>query len=463
MDPLAILATLLVLPSLAQTKTNVLAICRAAGLSATSFILGEPSERWIEISARVMDAWGAVPSAACKGFFLDLATDPGDPGDLSADQTPRAGWLSALGSGWYGTTRGGRTFATAFVTLTNTSSSPITFGPGQLTVESQDVAPDGGSPTYRNVPDPSIYTNLGGTLTLAVNASVTLGVIADQIGSYGSAVVGHISILVTQSFGSMSVTGSTLATGQEREDPDVYRARCRLAADKLSPGGPARGYRYTMNTAIDGTPLQRFDGSGAVTITTAYVSPASATGEVTIYYAGPAGPVDDIDVSSANANIAGTALGVITNPLGIVPDAVTLLPLTSDPNTGGPGGATAIATPIALTYTARLRASQVPGGATPGVYTTGGSPPAAIATLFTTIAAAVGSYLPGLGPGGVDAVAGEGVVYTDDILCTVRDAASGLYAVAVTAPSTPFTFVLLGHVATLDGTAISGTLTVVAG
>jgi hypothetical protein len=61
------------------------------------------------------------------------------------------------------------------------------------------------------------------------------------------------------------------------------------------------------------------------------VSPSSATGTITIYYAGPNGAVDDVDVSSANANILGVPLGVITDPIGVLPDCVTLLPLTNDP------------------------------------------------------------------------------------------------------------------------------------
>jgi hypothetical protein len=105
------LAALFTLPSQAQSYANILAIAAVAGLDATAFIDGEPTERWVYMMSAVSSTCSSVAQQTIAASFLDLATDPGDPGDLSPDQTPRPGFLSALGEGWYGTTRSGRTLS----------------------------------------------------------------------------------------------------------------------------------------------------------------------------------------------------------------------------------------------------------------------------------------------------------------------------------------------------------------
>jgi hypothetical protein len=124
---------------------------------------------------------------------------------------------------------------------------------------------------------------------------------------------------------------------------------------------------------------------------------------------------------------------------------VTILPGTSgDP--GGYGGVSAIDQTIAATYSVFIKAGDVPGGATPGTYTSGGSPPAAIAAIFTAIAAAISSYLPALGPGALDPVGGTGYVYTADLAGVIKGAFPGLYAPGMIAPGTSTTAVLETHV-----------------
>jgi hypothetical protein len=239
-------------------------------------------------------------------------------------------------------------------------------------------------------------------------------------------VAGAIATVTTQSFGALTCSNPTAAVGTDREDPELYRARCRIAASKLSPGGPGAAYRYAANTARDGSPLQRFDGSGVVGINRVYVSAESSTGKVTLYFADPDGPADQVDVSSANANITGIALGVIADPLGVLPDAVTPLPVATDPNTGGPGGAAAIAVTITIAGTAKIKAR-------PGV--TGS---ALIALAQQAIADQLdlppNGTFPNIPIGGVDQVAGAGVVYRSDLQDDIRDAADGMYAVNLTLP-----------------------------
>ena len=437
-------ADLITIPTRAQIKAQLIGLAEAAGLTVTSWVLGDPSERWLEISARAIDQFlSNITTQAIRGFFLDLATDPGDPGDLSSDQTPRHGWLSALGSGWYGTTRGAATLPTGFVTITNTGSSPTSpIPPYGLTFQRNSAASDGGVPTYRNDVAPLIYAGLGGTLTLAAGASLVIPVIGEQLGVYGNASPSAISICVTQSYGALSVTNASPVLGQAREPPATYVARCRQAAAAASPNGAADAYRYAATTGADGNVLQLYDGSGATSVNRVYVSPSSATGLVTVYYANLSGPATAAEVSSANANITGVPVGVITSPIGVLPDTATIGPTATDAVTGGPGGAAAIATPITIAGTVRIKG--VPGTAALAL----------VAAAQAAIAAAESSYFssPTTAPiGGLDQTLGAGVIYTADLQDLVASSYTGLYAPSLSAPAASTTTIAIGHVPTLAG------------
>lgn len=424
-------ADLFQLPTLAQAKANVLSIAQAAELKATSWILGSPSERWLEAWARVIDGFtSTVTTQAVRGFFLDLATDPGDPGDLSIDQTPRAGWFSALLLGWYGVVRRGQTYATTTVTIRNDGANvTLPFKAFDLTfttVAPEPVKGDGGRPTYRNTEDVSIYTEIGSTITLASLASLTVPVKAEQLGSYGNA-SNDTLICQTQSFGTLTVTASGTALGEEREARADAILRGRRAAAKLSPGGPGAAYQFAANTALDGTPLAQHDGTGLVSITRIYVSESSANGTVVCYFADADGPAIAVDVESANANIEGVSRGVIVNPIGVVPDAVTY------------SGLAAVATPITVVGTAKIQS-------VPGVDD---------ATLKTDAEAAIDDALElwfsTIPIGGMDQTLGAGVVYTSDLSGNARDAYAGLYAVNITTPAGSSTAITLGRVPTIAG------------
>lgn len=429
-------------PTVVQIKARVSAICVAFGLRVTSFVAGDPSERWLEVIPRAIDAFlGGPVTASIRSIFLDLATDPGDPGDLSADQTPRPGFLSARGEGWYGTTRGGATKATTTVTIHNTGSLPtLPFGAFDLTFTTPpdvDAKADGGRPTYRNSADPSIYTGLGSTTILAGDASLVIPIVCEQTGSYGSQLIGEITVLVTQSFGALEVTSANAAIGVERESPVLYRARCRQASSAASPNGASDAYRYAATTARDGTPLRRYTDDAIVGITRVFVSKDSGAGTVVCYFADPDGSADATDVASANANITGVPLGVITDPTGVVPDAVSY------------SGFAATAVPILVTATARIKA-------VPGV-----DPADLKAAAEAAIIKRLGeTTFPGFEIGGMDQINGAGFIYTSDLSGEVRAAYPGLYGESMSSPAGAGTAIAAGRVATLN-TSSFVTVTVV--
>lgn len=422
---------LITIPTREQIKTAFIAIAQSppVQLLVTAWVPGDATERWIEIGTRAIEQFLSNPvTEAVRGFFLELATDPGDPGDLSADQTPRPGWLSALGLGWYGVPRGERTFAAGFVTLTNTGSTVASFAPFDLTFQRTTAGPDGGFPTYRNTEDDALYVDLGGTITLAPGASVEIPAQAEQIGEYANAAPGQVAILVTQSFGVMSVSNDAPLLGSEREDRDLYITRCKLQSAAASPNGPADAYRYacTTTTAVDengvftGVPLPLYDGSGSTTVNRVYVSTDSDTTDVTIYLANPGGPATPVEVSSANGNIWGIPIvaddGVIynENPIGVAPDIATLGPTVADAKTGAPGPAAAISAAVGpLKGTAKIKLRK------------GETAPDLIRAVHEAIGISESEFFasPEEAPiGGRDPVAGTGYLYKSDIQTAIETA-----------------------------------------
>jgi hypothetical protein len=454
-------ADLVTLPTRAQIKAGIISVAQALTpgppLPVTSWVLGDPSERWVEISARLVDMFlSSITTQAVRAMFFDLSTDPGDAGDLSLDQTPRPGWLSAMGAGWWGVLRGGATYATGDLLVTNSGSTPATFAPFALTARRVTAGTDGGYPTFRNSADPAIYVGAGGTLTLAPGASATIPFIAEQLGSYSNAAPGQIAVMVTQSFGTLTCTNASPVLGDDREERAAYIARCRQQSAAASPNGPQDAYRYASTTGADGLPLQLYDGSGATTVNRVYVSADSSTGHVLVYLANPTGAATAAEVSSANGNINGITIahtdGVVynPNPIGVVPDTATLGPTITDAVTGADGPSAATEVPIVVLGTARIKA--VPGYASLSL----------IASAQASIGASLSAYFSTIPIGGVDQVAGAGVVYRSDLSDTVRDgnpddivegviASPVLYGVDIDRPTTATSAILLGRVAAYVG------------
>ena len=423
--------------TLTEIKTAVLDTAEAVGLPVRSWILGDPSERWTEIWARTMDQFlSTVITEAVRGFFLDQSTDPGDDGSLALDQTPRPGWLSGLGEGWYGVVRRGETFATGIITITNNSLSPIFPKPGDIQVERSVADPeDGGKPTYLTTADPSIYVNPDGSVTIAAAASIDLPIQADAIGTYANANAGEITTVITGTFGSLAANNASPVLAEDREGANDYRTRCRRASSRVATGGPTALYEYAANTASDGAPLQRHDGTGAVGITRIWVDDAvTEVGSVTVYLADDDGGVDAVDVASADANITGVPLGVITNPIGVVGGSI-------DYTTSS-----AVNLNVPVSGSVKITTTDA-GGLT-------------VAELKTKILTALAAYFSTFPIGGLDKVSGAGFLYTSDLAAVVKDSYLGFYAAVLTAPAGASTALALGEVAVLQSAAVDWTVTI---
>lgn len=461
------------------SKASIIAIAQGAGLSAGDFVEGDPAERFLEYAGRAMAAWGTVPTQAMRAFFFALCTDPGDVDDfgapdLSADQTPRPGVLSAFGAGWWGTERGGQTIATSTLVIQNAGdSATLPIPVGALIFEASTIVrSDGGSPTYVSTYS-AAFAGIGNTLPpLGPNATAVITVMAQQVGSYASAGTNKIDHCVTTTYGTIAVLSSTAAIAQDREQRGNFIRRCQLAADSNAAGGPENAYKRACNTAIDGA-VSSSGQPGGILLNYLTGEPVSilgcqvvrsATRRVTGYVYGASGPVSAEDLSSANWNITGVpaTLGLLTGkPAGVLPDGVTIGPIVTDPGTNSPGFANAIALTINVAFTAKIAASKVPGGMALGTYSYPGT--GGIAAVFTAASDNLGVWLPSLGPGANDQDAtGNGSIDTPDIQDEIAGSFPGLRNVVVTTPGGSSTAVAVGHVAVL-GSLTGSTIAVVAG
>lgn len=405
-----------------NVRAQIIAYAQAAGLQVTSWLVGSVGQQILETMVAALYGYTQTVPTIVRGFAsLDTATDPGDvdPYDATnAALTPAPGFLSNLGANTFGTTRNEAANASGFVTFSNAGVVPRTFAPYGLVFTRNYGSP---APTYTNTPDPAIYTGGGGTVTVAPGASLVIPIAAISPGSANSAPPSTIAL--TTSLLGCTATNAAAVLGTDREGADAYRARCRQAPARTSLGGPGAAIAYLAATQYDGTPV--INGSGtASNITRVYVSSDSTTGIVDAYYASPTGPAVAADVTAANLNITSYAYAT--------PDAITFT------------GVAATGTTITCSGTVKIKAR-------PGLVT---------ATVQKAIVDTLTAHFATIPIGGIDQVAGAGVVYAADIQAIIRTAYTGIYDPILTSPIGASTAIALGHVPVLSTTTGSWTVSV---
>jgi hypothetical protein len=404
--------------TLAEVKAKIAGFAELGNLLLTAWQSGDPGEQLYQAFSLAIQYYSTNNSQAIRGFFLDTATDPGDDDPYNPENitlTPAPGYLSALGLSMFFTERPGETYATTVVTFTNASAFPYTFAAGDLTL-AKDGAPD---ITYRNAPDPSVYTGPGGTYTLAGLSSVDLDVIAESPGTGSNANAAEITVLVSALIG-VTVSNAGPAIGSDRMSAPDYRALCRTQASTTSPNGAPDAYLRWSRLNRDGSPLLRPDGA-AVGITKVQVSGSSVTGAVQVYYADGDGVADATDVTTANTNITHNIVGV--------GDCITFT------------GASAVEVPIVVTWAVEYQALYL-----------------GRAVTSTAVKAAINAALTArflLYPiGGFKQTAGAGTISLEEIRGTVKSAHPAISDATLSSP-VGATALAIGRVAKLttpDGT-----------
>ncbi len=412
------LIDLLTPTTLDDLKAKVAGFASLLKLKLDSWAVGDPAEQLYTAFTQALKLTADGNATIFRGFVLDYATDPGDDDPFDARNAtlpPSPGFLSKLGLNEFFTERIGATKATGNVTLTNTTGSPVTITPLQLTFADTDHPEH----TYRNSPDASIYTGVSQTLQIAPSGTVVVPYVAETAGSSFSIAANKLARV--QAPLGVTVADTVGAIGIDREAADLYRARCRGQAAGVSPNGASDGYRRLANTNFDGTPLLRSSAHGGddmtpVGITRIYASQSSSTGVVTLYFADDDGGADSTDAGTANDNIE---LGVIATP-----GCITY------------SGTGATNTPITVTWAVLFQLKYK--GKT-----------IASADVKKAINDALTARFKEYPIGGFDQTAGAGTIYASDLRSVVERSHPAIYKVTLSNPGGD-TAIPLGHVPTLN-------------
>lgn len=182
-------------------------------------------------------------------------------------ETAEKGWLTLLAFNSYGVTRIPATFATGPVTLVNAGGGNYPVQADELRLISEANGGKG-------------YTNTT-AFTLAPGATITIDVLAIEVGSASSAPPGTITKLETVLPG-VTATNALAVVGADEETDTDLRQRCKDKLATISGKGPRGAYGFAVRSAV------RDDGS-PVDVNRLRVSPGSSTGVVTVYVASPAG------------------------------------------------------------------------------------------------------------------------------------------------------------------------------
>ncbi len=435
-------------PTLSGIRSIVLGYAKAVDLIITNWGKGGVGQQQFEALTRSAFNYVANQGALVRGFAsLDTSTDPGDPDPYDPSneaREPASGLLSAFGLSTFFTRRIGQTFASGFVTFTNSGPGARTFGPDSLVFTWTLNTPPSPAPTYTNVDDPAIYTNPDGTITVPANTSVALPIKAQEIGSRSNVGIAS-SLSMTTTLLGCSATNGAAVLGTNRESAADYRARCRLAPASVSPNGPADAYRYIalgaaedadgniyyLPTGVDvglgvdlaGNIVQIPNPTGtSLGVTRVQILKDSTTGVVVVYF----------------ASAAGAPAGGVTAKLIRLFDAI----YWPDCTTRYFNDAVEVTITIAATVKAK-------GG--PGVTAT---------SVAADIATAIDAAFPTFPVGGFDQDSGgAGTLYADEIKSDINGAAQAIYTVTMSSPSGN-TALALGEVPVSANTITSGNVTI---
>lgn len=408
--------------TIGEIRLKIAGFMVAAGSQVTNWRTHGVGKQILEATISGAFAFLEFVPKIVRGFAsLDTSFDPGDadPLDPSNATLPAAeGFLSTFGKGTFGTIREGSTFASGFVTFTNAGPGSRTIFPEGLIFTQTGGTPPNPPPTYTNPDDGVTYP--GGSVTVLATTSIQLPVSAQVEGLIGTAPTSTLS-LTTSLVGCTATNDLGPVVGNDREDADTYKNRCRQAPARLSLGGPSAAYAYLAAKNLDGTVLLNAATPPVPTgITRIQVTEDSATGIVNAYFASGSGAAIPDDVTAANNNITTQALAV--------PDAITYTGVSATPTT------------IHVVGTAKIK--NRPGIAAQKVAE------GMVASLIAN-----GEKIP---IGGVDQIAGAGVVYTRDLEAFARAGFAGVYDVIISTPAGLSTAIVVGHVPVLQSVAGDG-------
>lgn len=278
------LATLLVQETKAAIYTTAIGIATAIGLPVTSWQAGDPTRSLYHVEAEMLETLESVVVGYIQSGFLDYATGV---------------WLKILAYQVYGVTVPEATAATTDVVLTNTGGGVYSIDAGDLTFKNSTTGK-----TYRNTTGGTLPAKVGVT-----NGTLTVTVVADELGSDSSASAGEIDALVTTLL-RVTCSNAVAAVGVDEQDEATTRVQCRERLGRLSPNGPKEAYNDVARDA-------ELTGTTAITRVRTYGD--SDTGNVTVYLAGAGGAVSEPD-----RVLVETAILAWATPICITPTVLSV-------------------------------------------------------------------------------------------------------------------------------------------
>jgi phage-related baseplate assembly protein len=255
-----------------QLRASLLAVLVTLGFPVTSWHLGSVIRALVSIFAAVLSPFTDLQVQIAKSGFLDWAEGL---------------WLDLLAQQVYDTTRIAATFASGSVTLNNSAGGSYPFSARQFRV----VNPTTGK----------IYVNTASFTLNPLQTGLVVPIEALELGSASTSNAGEIDTIETALIG-VTVTNPAAVIGFDAETDPALRLRCRLKFGSLSPAGPRDAYEYLART---------FDLNGGVTVTRTSGVFDSDTGQMTLYIAGPSGPIGGPDVAKVQLQI-----DLVATPLG---------------------------------------------------------------------------------------------------------------------------------------------------
>lgn len=281
------LASLLNVETYAALLQKALDVAESVGLPVTSWRAGDPTRAQYHYLAEVLSTLEPSVQQAIAAGFLDYAE-----GDA----------LTNVALQMYGVERVGGTHAASTLTLENTGGGFYPIEVRELTFKSSVTGL-----TYQNT--------TAGTLLSGPGTTLELGWVAVEEGAESSVIADEIDQMVTTLLG-VEIQSSVAGAGVDQESDEALRQRCRDSLGALSPNGPADAYGFVATTPAL---------TGVETITRYYVDHESLTGDVTVYLAGPSGPVD-----GASETAASDAIAQWSTPLTVTPAVQSADPLELD-------------------------------------------------------------------------------------------------------------------------------------
>lgn len=258
-----------------------LGVANDLGLITTTWRVGDPTKVTFNFVARALAARDGVAAEYAKSAFLSSATGE---------------WKTIVAREVYGIEREEAQYATSTLALSNGGGGHYDEAPGDI--------------VFKSTLSGKTYRSTSQILLTGLGSACTVDVVADEAGSDSSAALNEIDDFVTTLL-LVTVTGSTVAVGIDEQSDDSLQADCEASRGALSPDGPDDAY----DSVVRSSKL-----TGVLDITRSATEGDSGDLTVTVYVAGPSGPVAGASVTAAQS-----AVETWATPIGFMPTVVNAI------------------------------------------------------------------------------------------------------------------------------------------